>query len=150
MDTIAALGLRSLSLFSPSKLSENQDAEEGTCVARVCCIRQHPSASVSMRQLTSEHAGCIRRQHTCVAGGCCIRQHPSASVGIRKHTSAYVSVRQHTSAHVSTRQHTQVASVSIRQHPSASVSIRQHTCMLSTSEKGKSTVFTMCCKNSLN
>ena len=38
MDTIAALGLRSLSLFSPSKLSENQDAEEGTCVAGVCCM----------------------------------------------------------------------------------------------------------------
>jgi hypothetical protein len=60
------------------------------------CIRQHPSASVSIRQ----HTFIFCRSSTC------IRQHTSANVSIRQHTSAHVSIRQHTSAYVSIRQHT--------------------------------------------
>jgi hypothetical protein len=86
------------------------------------CIRQHPSASVSIRQHTS--ASVSIRQYT--SAYVSIRQHPSVYVSIRQHLSACVSIRQHTSAYVSMHQHTS-ACVSMRQHTSAYVSMRQHT-----------------------
>jgi hypothetical protein len=104
------------------------------------CIRQHTSASVSIRHTRlacAPHCGCCClaranspsafpncRQHT--PAYVSIRQQTSAYVSRRQHTSAYVSIRQHTSAYVSKRQH-MPAYVSIRQHTSAHVSIRHHT-----------------------
>jgi hypothetical protein len=92
-------------------------------------IRLHPSASVSIRQNTSEYISI--RQHT--SEYVSIRQNTSASVSIRQHPSEYVSIRQNTSAYVRRpaawrETHLDIVYVSIRQHTSAYVSIRQKTC----------------------
>jgi hypothetical protein len=110
---------------------------EGSEASPRCRIRQHTSASVSIRQHTS-----LRRRPTregSAASPRCRWPHTSAYVSIRQHTSADSprcssghargfrgeSALPHTSASVSVRQRTS-AYVSIRQHTSAYVSIRKH------------------------
>jgi hypothetical protein len=61
------------------------------------CLRQHPSASVSIRQRMLVPASVgdgVAEQPAC------LRQHTSAHVSTRQHTSAYFSIRQHKSAYV--------------------------------------------------
>ncbi len=83
------------------------------------CIRQHPSASVSIRQHPSAYVS--------------IRQHPSASVSIRQHMPHLPMLAPCNARHLlcksDTYDHswTPGMSVSIRQHTSVYVSIRQHT-----------------------
>jgi hypothetical protein len=95
------------------------------------CIRQHPSASVSMRSASiRQHTGAYVsiRQLTSPDGS--IRQRflsfcfvTSAHVRTRQHTSAYVSLCRRSPAYVSRRQHTY-------QQTSAYVSIRQRSLVL--------------------
>ncbi len=103
-----ALPCRALLFFSPPLL---------------LCIRQHPSAYVSIRQHTSADAS-LPRSPLLLSSSSPL--HTSASVSIRLHTSADASAYSSSlllfsSAYVSTRQHTS-AYVSIRQHTSAYVS----------------------------
>jgi hypothetical protein len=92
------------------------------CTLIIIPVRQHPSASVSIRQHTSAY---VRKD---LEDGMDAHNHirTSAFISIRQHTSASVSIRQHTSEKTWRMGWTLII-ISVRQHPSASVSIRQHT-----------------------
>ena len=90
----------------------------------VCCIGQHTSAYVSVRQHTSrserDNCASLLVRSTCPV--CCTRQH----------TSAYVSIRRGARETI-VRVYSFVLRVGKIQHPSACVSMCQHT---SKSERG--------------